>query len=172
MQIINCTMADMPLMLEFYDMARDYQKEKSTRHWQSFNPALIKKEIAEKRQWKILEKDKIVCIFMTAYDDPFIWGERNNDPAVYIHRIVTHPGWRGNNYTLRIIEWAKDHGRSLGKKFLRMDTWGDNPKLIDYYTKCGFNFLEIVTPETTSNLPAHYSCISLSLFEIRIDELN
>ncbi len=169
MVITNLTVDDIPLMLDFYDMAREYQKAKSLQHWQSFNLALLHKEIAEKRQWKIIESDTVACIFMTAYEDPFIWGEKNADPSVYIHRIVTHADWRGNNYTRKIIDWAQEHGRSLGKKFIRMDTWGDNQKLIDYYTGCGFHYLETVTPESTTDLPPHYSCISLSLFEIEID---
>jgi len=169
MEIINSTMADIPLMLEFYDIAREYQKAKSLRHWQSFDMALIEKEIGEKRQWKILEGETVACIFMIAYQDPFIWGEKDRDPSVYIHRIATHPDWRGRNYTGAIIEWAKEHARSRNKKFIRMDTWGDNPKLIDYYIQCGFNFLKTITPEETKNLPAHYSCISLSLFEIPVE---
>lgn len=169
MQIINCTIADIPMMLSLYDAAREYQKEKSNRHWQSFDPAMIKIEIEERRQWKIVDNGTIVCIFLAVYDDPFIWGVRNNDPSVYIHRIVTHPNHHGNNYTGKIIDWAKEQGRRLDKKFIRMDTWGDNPKLIDYYKKCGFTFLEIITPDTTGGLPDYYSCISLSLFEIKID---
>ncbi|MEO6612110.1 MAG: GNAT family N-acetyltransferase [Chitinophagaceae bacterium] len=168
MQIINSNMADIPVMLEFYDIAREYQKAKSLRHWQSFEPGLIEKEINEKRQWKIMEDDTIACIFMIAYEDPFIWGEKDKDPSVYIHRIVTHPAWRGRNYTAAIIEWAREHAKEKNKHFIRMDTWGDNPKLIDYYTKCGFNFLKIITPEETKHLPAHYSCISLGLFEIPV----
>ncbi len=168
MQITNCTIADIQLMLTFYDMARDLQQEKSIRHWQSFDPTMLKTEIEERRQWKILEGDAIACIFMTVYNDPYIWGERNNDPSIYIHRIATHRDYRGNNYTLKIIDWAKEQGRTLGKKFIRMDTWGDNPKLINYYVKCGFTLLEIITPESTGNLPAHYSCISLALLEIPV----
>lgn len=169
MTIVNCTIEDMPLMFEFYDFAREHQKAHSNRHWQAFDPALIKKEIEEQRQWKILEEEAVACIFMTAYDDPYIWGKRNEDPSVYIHRIVTHPDYRGKNYTVKIVDWAKEHGKALGKKFIRMDTWGDNPKLNDYYVQCGFTFLEIITPESTDNLPPHYSCISLSLLQIEMD---
>ena len=168
MQIMNSTIADIPVMLELYDIAREYQKEKSMRHWLSFDPVLLKKEIEERRQWKIVEEDIITCIFLTAYEDPFIWGEKNNDPAIYLHRIVTNPLYRGNNYVMKIIEWAKKHAADMGKKFIRVDTWGDNPKLIDYYIKCGFNFLGIITPEATDKLPEHYSCISLSLLEIEV----
>lgn len=169
MTIVNCTIDDLPLMLEFYDLAREHQKARSNRHWQSFDPELIKKEIEEQRQWKILEGDTVACIFLTIYDDPYIWDERNKDPSVYIHRIVTHPNFRGNGYTRTIIDWAKTHGKALGKQFIRMDTWGDNPKLIEYYVQCGFTFLEIITPDTMGNLPAYYSCVSLSLFEIKIE---
>ena len=169
MKIVNSTIADIPAMLKLYDIAREYQKAKSLRSWLPFDPALVEKEITEKRQWKIVEEDTVVCIFMIAYEDPFIWGERNNDPSIYIHRIVTHPQYHGNNYVLKIVEWAKQHAKNKGKQFIRMDTWGDNPKLTDYYIKCGFRFLGIITPETTEQLPKHYSCISLALLEIRID---
>lgn len=169
MQIVNSTIEDIPLLLEFYDMAREYQKAKSLRHWQSFDTRLLETEILEKRQWKIMEDDQVACIFMIAYQDPFIWKEKDMDPAVYIHRIVTHSSYRGRNYVKLIIRWAKEHAREKDKKFIRMDTWGDNPKLIDYYRNCGFNFLGIITPEETENLPAHYSCISLSLFEIPVE---
>ncbi|MEO7922567.1 MAG: hypothetical protein ABIR30_02735 [Chitinophagaceae bacterium] len=33
-----------------------------------------------------------------------------------------------------------------------------------------FDFLGIITPEETENLPSHYSCISLSLFEIPVEQ--
>jgi ribosomal protein S18 acetylase RimI-like enzyme len=169
MQITNCTITDIPIMLQLYDIAREYQKARSLRSWLPFDPALIEKEITEKRQWKIVEGDTLVCIFMIAYEDPFIWGEKNNDPSIYIHRIVTHPQYHGNNYVGKIVEWAKGHAKSKGKQFIRMDTWGDNPKLMDYYIKCGFNYLETLTPETTEHLPNHYSCISLALLEIKIE---
>ena len=49
-----------------------------------------------------------------------------------------------------------------------MDTWGDNQKLIDYYTECGFAFLGTITPTASNQLPKHYSAIFLSLFEIKV----
>ena len=50
-----------------------------------------------------------------------------------------------------------------------MDTWGDNRKLIDYYTNCGFEFLGVVTPDEIEKLPKHYEGITLSLFEMEIN---
>ena len=61
------------------------------------------------------------------------------------------------------MQFAKENSLD----FLRMDTWGDNESLIEYYQKCGFNFLGIITPDY-DDLPKHYEGITLSLFEIEM----
>jgi ribosomal protein S18 acetylase RimI-like enzyme len=81
---------------------------------------------------------------------------------------VTNPLFRGRGYVRAIVEWAKDYGETSGRNFIRLDTWGDNQKLIDYYRNCGFSFLGVISPQETSNLPKHYEGISLSLFEIKL----
>ena len=47
-----------------------------------------------------------------------------------------------------------------------MDTVGDNPVLISYYTKCGFDFLGLSKLKNTEGLPAHYENATVSLFQI------
>ena len=144
-----------------------FQKIKFNKHWQGFEISLIETEIQENRQWKIVIDETIACIFAVTYEDELIWGEKNNDSAIYIHRIVTNPAFRGNNHVNIIVEWAKEFCKNNNKQFIRMDTWGDNPKLIDYYVKCGFNYLETVDLDNTEGLPSHYKG-SLALFEIKI----
>ena len=51
---------------------------------------LIEKEISENRQWKLIIDDQIACIWATTDSDPQIWGDKNNDPSIYIHRITIH----------------------------------------------------------------------------------
>jgi hypothetical protein len=50
-----------------------------------------------------------------------------------------------------------------------MDTWGDNTKLREYYKACGFEFLGVVKPASPHLLPAHYSSITLGLFQIAVE---
>ena len=78
------------------------------------------------------------------------------------------PGSSRKNLVGRIINWAKAHAMEKDLQFLRMDTWGDNPALLNYYIKFGFELVRIVNPEDTSNLPAHYDCISLGLLEMKL----
>lgn len=49
-----------------------------------------------------------------------------------------------------------------------MDTVGNNPGLINYYTKCGFDFLGLLKLKNTKGLPAHYNNATVSLFQISI----
>ncbi len=166
--IQHSTQEDIDEIFRFYDMAVEYQKKVFHKHWQGFDRELVEKEIKEKRQWKIIIDDTIACVFAITYSDPFIWKEKDKDPSIYIHRIVTHDKFRGRNFVVEIIKWCKEHAKEKGKKFIRLDTWGDNPKLIDHYQKCGFTFLGIITPTPSMDLPKHYDCINLSLFEIKL----
>ncbi len=168
MQIQNSTPEDLATILALYDSAIEHQKKVFNKHWQPFDPQMIEREIEEKRQWKMVIDNQIVCIFAITYNDPIIWKEKDKAPSLYLHRIVTHPDHRGNFFVKDIIAWALKFCREHGKQFIRMDTFGDNQKLIDYYVACGFKFLGLTTLGAADDLPKHYRNASLSLFEIQV----
>ncbi|MFC4213144.1 GNAT family N-acetyltransferase [Pedobacter lithocola] len=169
-EVLNSQASDINTIFQFYDMAVEHQKKVFNKHWQGFSKALIETEIAEHRQYKILVDDKVACIFAVTFNDKLIWGDRDKD-SVYIHRIVTHPNYRGYSFVKEIIKWGKLFAPMNGIKFIRMDTWADNDKLLEYYTSCGFSFAGTVTMEQTEGLPKHYEGISLNLFEIEVNEV-
>ena len=168
MEIINSTINDIDAIFSLYDDAMAYQKKVFHLQWQGFDTVLVETEVAENRQWKIVENGEIACIFAITFEDPAIWGEKSKEPAIYIHRIVTKSAFRGGNYVNHIVTWAKEYAKNLGKKYIRMDTWGDNQRLIDYYQQCGFTFLGLTEKLNSDTLPKHYSAIQLSLFEIEV----
>ena len=56
-----------------------------------------------------------------------------------------------------------------GKEFIRMDTWGDNPKLINYYINCGFSYIETIILDDIEGLPTHYKKNeTLALLELKV----
>lgn len=165
MTIINSTAEDLEAIFSLYDAAIAHQKAVSHLHWLPFDRELVKTEVEELRQYKILIDGEIACIFVVAYQDPSIWGAMDEEPSVYLHRIVTHPDYRGRKLVTHIVQWALLHGKSLGRKKLRLDTWSENLRLKDLYLDAGFEFLGIVHPSNLEALPSHYSGISLALFE-------
>jgi ribosomal protein S18 acetylase RimI-like enzyme len=113
-------------------------------------------------------EDEIACVWATTFNDEQIWEERNADAAVYIHRIATNPEYRGNNYVAVIVGWARQYAKDNGKGFVRLDTLGNNTKLISYYINAGFNFLGMFDLKNTEGLPAHYNNVPACLFEIKL----
>jgi GNAT superfamily N-acetyltransferase len=168
MIILQSNLQDLPTILSLYESAIAHQKKVFTKYWQPFDPKLIEREIQEKRQWKMVVDNEIACIFAITYNDPAIWKEKDADPSIYLHRIVTHPSHRGKFFVKDIIQWARLFCKQEGKRFIRMDTFGDNDKLIQYYVSCGFNFLGLTTVEAGAGLPKHYDNATLSLFEIEV----
>lgn len=159
---------DIDVVFKLYDEATDYQKTKFDKTWNGFERSLIEREINESRLFKILEAGTVACVFSIAFSDAMIWGEKDRDSSVYLHRIATNPAFRGKGYVLKIIKWAKKYAYENEINFVRLDTFGDNQRLIDYYVRCGFTFLGVINPQNTTGLPAHYKGISLSLFEIEV----
>jgi len=126
LQIVNTTFADIDFTFKLFDSAIEYQKKNNYELWPQFSKELIETEIAEKRHWKILDGDTIVCVFSVLYNDPVIWEEKNNEPSVYLHRIAINPTFKGKGIMNAVKNWAIQHAKENGKKYVRMDTWGNN----------------------------------------------
>ena len=169
MIIENCVEADTNVIFRLYEKARDFQKIKGAVVWPGFDPILIKTEIADCRQWKILIDHQVACVWATTFSDPEIWEVLNKDPSVYIHRIATNPVFRGHKLVEEIVSWSKKYAAVNGKKFIRMDTIAGNASLNNYYQKCGLKFLGVVKLKETGSLPAHYHDATVSLFQIKLN---
>ncbi|MCW3121287.1 MAG: family acetyltransferase [Flavipsychrobacter sp.] len=168
MTIENCTANDIEEIFSRYRVASDFMKTRYSVSWPEFERQLVVTEIAEQRQWKMLDGNDIACLWATTFDDPQIWEERNADPSVYIHRIATDTEYRGQKLVEKIVGWAKGYAKEHGKKYIRLDTVGENTKLISHYQSCGFDFLGLVTLKDTRGLPSHYGDGGVCLFELAV----
>ena len=156
MEIKNCLPNDLDVIFALYDAAIALQTEKNMVVWPRFQKSLVEKEIQEGRQWKLIIDDKIACNWAITFEDKEIWEERDNNNSIYIHRIATHPDYRGNRFINVIVAWAKTYALSKGKQYIRLDTLGNNTRLIEHYTSAGFDFLGISKLTDVQNLPEHY----------------
>lgn len=171
MIIQNSTLTDLQEIFALYKTATEYQKVKfPSNQWPVFSQELIETEIGENKQWKLVEENKIACIWAHTFSDPQIWEERNADPAIYIHRIATNPTFRGRNYVSEIVKWSRKFAKQNEKKFIRLDTCGDNKTLITHYTNCGFEFLGMKRLKNYDGLPSHYFNAEVCFFEIKLND--
>jgi len=155
-RIENCLISDADNILSLYQSARDLQTSKRMVVWPIFEKSFIENEINELRQWKLVIEDDIVCNWAITFSDKEIWEEKDKNDSIYIHRIATNSEFRGNKYIHKIVKWAKEYAKQKEKQFVRLDTLGNNTKLIEHYTSAGFKFLGMFELTDTSNLPGHY----------------
>jgi len=158
--------ADTDEIFRMYGWATSVQRLEGAVLWPEFKRGLIKKEIEEGRQWKLIIDNKIACIWATTFNDPFIWREKDEDPALYLHRIATRPTFRGNKLVSKIVEWAVQFAETHHKIFIRLDTVGKNEKLVAHYQNCGFTYLGLSQLGYKAQLPAHYHHAKVNLFQI------
>lgn len=156
MIIKNSQLTDIPKIFDLYEKATAYMKSKKQVYWPEFPKQLVIDEIEESRQWKLVIDGEIACIWATTFTDELIWGDKNIEPSLYIHRIATDSNFRGRNLVGKLIDWANAYGKENNLKYLRMDTVGHNKGLITHYEKLGFQFLGIKPLENTIGLPDHY----------------
>lgn len=169
MKIENCTIGDIDEIYRLYRIASEYQKSKEgVIVWPEFERKLVEDSISENRQWKLIIDNKIACIWTITFSDEQIWEEKNGDAAIYIHRIATNPVFRGQNLVGIIVEWSKEYAQNSNKDFIRLDTLGNNVKLIEHYKNAGFDFLGFFDLKNTKGLPDHYDKAPASLFEIKL----
>tara|TARA_R110001592_G_scaffold326085_1_gene606805 strand:- start:139 stop:657 length:519 start_codon:yes stop_codon:yes gene_type:complete len=167
MVVKNVRKEDIDEIFRLYNIASNYQKSKKTVVvWPDFDREMVSQEIAEHRQFKLLIDDEIACIWAITFSDAQIWEKRNEDPAIYIHRIATNPKFRGHNFVGAIVDWAKDYANVHTKQFIRLDTIGENTRLINHYRNCGFDFLGMFDLPNVDELPPHYKEGPVCLFEI------
>ena len=168
MEILLSKTSDSDAIFKLYDAATVFQKKVGTNSWKGFERSLVEEEIEEQRHFVIRDENHISATFALAFSDPIIWKDADKDPSVYIHRIATHPNFRGRNYVQKIVNWTTEYAKEKDKNFVRLDTTSGNEPLNKHYIKCGFTYKGINEIKWTNDLPEHYKDGSFALFEIAV----
>jgi ribosomal protein S18 acetylase RimI-like enzyme len=111
----------------------------------------------------------MAMVFSVRYSDKLIWRELDEGDSIYLHRIVVNPAFKGRKLFGIILDWAIDHLKQKGLRSIRMDTWADNPTIINYYKTFGFQFIENYTTPDSPELPVHNRELSMTLLEYKLD---
>jgi GNAT superfamily N-acetyltransferase len=163
--IINATSDDLPLIFRLFEEAILYQQKNNYTGWNTYDKDFIRTDIQQGLLYKILDQDDIVCIFSICLRDALIWREKENNDALYLHRLVLDRQFKKEKVFQLVLDWAIRFALNRGLKYIRMDTWATNRKLIDYYKSYGFVFIEDYTTVDTADLPEQHRNLHVSLLE-------
>jgi ribosomal protein S18 acetylase RimI-like enzyme len=167
-QIIDTTESDLPFIYWMFDEAAAYQQKNNYPVLKDYDKSVLAEDIQLSRQYKILIDDQIACIFSVCDSDELFWREKEKNNAIYLHRIVVNPYHKGQKQFQKILDWAIQHAKEKRRRFIRLDTWANNPNIIAYYQSFGFKWIEDYTTPDTEELPASHRNLSLALLEMEI----
>ena len=165
-RIVPSQLAQLADFRAYWQAAVEYQKRHGYPSNSAFPEALLRAEIGKGTHFSGMRADGVCTGYLSVtLEDPAIWGEREHGDAIYIHRMVANPAVRGGALTRDVLAWAKEHARSLGRRYVRMDTWAVNRRLVDYYVSCGYRHIGEQAIGKDPRLLPHYHGITLALFE-------
>jgi ribosomal protein S18 acetylase RimI-like enzyme len=169
-KIINTTMDDLDIVHWLFGQAMDLQGKNGYQVWEEIDNIALEKDIDKGLQYKIVKDNDMLCIFSIQYNDPFIWRNKDQHDAIYLHRIVVNPNFKGQKQFQKVLNWAMQFARKNKLKFVRMDTWAGNKKIIDYYQSFGFKFIENYQTPNTIELPIQNRNLNVALLEMELDD--
>jgi ribosomal protein S18 acetylase RimI-like enzyme len=85
-----------------------------------------------------------------------------------LHRIVVNPNFKGQKQFEKVLNWAKQFAMQNNLRYVRMDTWADNKKIIDYYRSFGFEFIENYKTTNAPELPLQNRNLNVALLELEL----
>ncbi|WPR73062.1 GNAT family N-acetyltransferase [Flavobacterium sp. NG2] len=167
-QIENANIDDLNTIYWLFEEAISYQKKKKYVGWNNYDKDFIVQDVKNKLQFKITQENNTLCIFSVCFRDPIIWRKREQGDAIYIHRIIVNPNFKGQSQFKKVLNWAIEIALKKKLKYIRMETWADNSNLIEYYKSFGFQFIEYYTAPNSNDLPYQQRNIKAALLEIKL----
>lgn len=166
-KIVNTEMEDLATIVQLFEDSIVYQERNGYPNWKNYDKNAIVQDIKNKNQYKAVNDEGTGIVFSVSYSDKIIWRQMDDGLSIYLHRIVVNPAFKGQKLFGLIVDWAKDHVNQKGLKNIRMDTWANNPNIIEYYKRFGFAVIENFTTPDTEELPVHNRKLPLILLEYR-----
>jgi ribosomal protein S18 acetylase RimI-like enzyme len=164
-EVRNTDKSDLEEIFSLFEYSIQYQEKKGYSVWRNYDRNTIIKDIEDGNHFKVVVDLKIAIAFSVRYSDKLIWRDLDKGNSIYLHRIVVNPEFKGQRQFGTILNWAIEHSKQKGLSNIRMDTWADNPTIIEYYKSFGFSFVENYTTPDNEELPVHNRKLALALLE-------
>jgi len=139
LQIALAVLPDAVAIRDTLEQSRAWMASLGENHWLlPFQLEWIVQKIGAGEFWMVRMNGQIAGEFRLIHSDPDFWGEDDGD-CLYFHTFSIRREFAGQNLGSQVLDWVKGYARSLGKRYLRLDTPAKNPLLNAYYKNAGFS---------------------------------
>ncbi len=171
-KVINTATSDLQFIYFLFEKAIEYQRKNNYTVWKGYDKNVLTSDVENELQYKVIRGQEILCIFSICYSDKIIWRDMEQGNAIYIHRMVVNPEHKGHRQFAKVLNWTIKTAQERGLSFIRMDTWADNPNIVEYYKSYGFQFVENYTTPNSPELPSQHRNLGLTLLQYDLRKTN
>jgi len=120
------------------------------------NKEIIKKDINEKCFYVGLIKNNIIAGMRVDHEqDPSYlsikWKDQSNKYMV-VHRLGAHQKYWDKGVGKQMMMFAEEHASKKGCNSMRLDTYSNNPKAMNFYEKIGYKKLGHINLKPNKNI--------------------
>lgn len=143
-EILQATPAELGQVLSILVQAAEWLKRRGIRQWGHYLDGGTEEEQELRRS---IERGEVYLVRLGAEPvgtitlqtepsdwDRQLWGDVT-DEALYVHRFAVARDFSGRGLGKRMLDFAEERGRELGKRYLRLDCVGHNQRLNEYYKR-------------------------------------
>ena len=105
------------------------------------------------------ENGDVAGVVRIDMEDPYSWPEIEPGSSAFVHKLAVRRSWGGKGVSTTLLTFAREHTRSLGRPYLRLDCVADRQALRSLYEGFGFVLHSVIQKETRS----------FARYELRID---
>lgn len=142
--LIKAETADVDVILDIMDMARNYQRSLGFIQWEDDYPnrAIIEQDITMGDAYVFIQEDKIVgyCVLPigdSAYDELSNTWHNKGEYGV-VHRLAFSDKIRGKGYSTIAFDLVEKNFKSRGIDFIRIDTGEENIVMQHVLDRCHY----------------------------------
>lgn len=153
------TAADLPAALDIIRRVVPLMLADGNEQWQLDYPnaEVLGRDVAAGQLWVATDAgsggDAAVVVGLAAitsarepeYERLEKWAGGPAAPAVVVHRLATHPDWRGRGVAAAIMQQAERVAAAAGIRFVRVDTNLANAATQKLFPKLGFSYVGEIT---------------------------
>ena len=166
MKIKKSKSSNINIFYTLWQEAIAYHKQNNYPVFPIFPKEQILLEIDKGLHYSVYDKsDELIGFFSLALEDFVIWEEQEQNDAIYIHRMCSKRKMKENNLSKMVLAWGYEYVLKNKRRYVRMDTWGDNKELIAHYISSGFKIKRYRQLGHIPELDSHYDNILLVMFE-------
>lgn len=151
LQIAQANAQHLNTVLGLIEDARSWLWTKDTDQWEEPWPtaaardARVLKGLQNRKTWIVWDGAiAAATVTLAMVHNRAVWSEPActcdlTERAVYVHRLITARKYAGCGLGAELIDWAGLRGRRKNRaRWIRIDVWGTNTGLHDYYRRKGF----------------------------------